>query len=618
MTPTPHSADLPAIRSPRSARPRRRRGLLCALALLAALLGSGTPSIAVADPALPPAPPASAQPSPPPSPTRWQTPPPAPTPVLPSPAPPATSPAPSDPTGTGAEDPDCGIRHISGCVAKAIDGFFQRVVDSALNPLLGLLSHTLLSTPDPGSLPRVGELWSSSWQMVLACYGLIVVAAGVLVMTYEMLQTRWTVRELVPRLVTGFVAGAMSMLIATQAISWANALATAIGGDALDPNSAAAALTELTATSPGSGLFAILLLNVLTVTITVLLITYVVRVAITIVLIVAAPLALMCHGLPHTEPIARWWWRAFGACLAIQVVQSLVLVTALRVFLSPGGFVFFAPTQTGIVNILVALALMTILVKIPFWLLSALKIGPGHSMAGSLIKGFIAYKTFGLIKGHSSGPTPRRAPPRPPSGMRSSGTASGEADPYTRVRATRDGQLMLPLPGVRRAKSARSQQPHTVPTAASPSQQRGQPNQRRGRQLSLPLWAPEPTPPVGRDGQYRLPITVARVPAVRRATPPSPAAPSHRGQLAFDFDPDPFKGNRALRSGQYPLPLEVRRGSATTPPTRSAPPPRGASLPASTPPSPPPAARPPGRQLRLPLPNLPVTSRARRSGGPKK
>ncbi|WP_433657953.1 hypothetical protein ACQPW1_39470 [Nocardia sp. CA-128927] len=486
------------------------------------------------------------------------------------------------------------------------------MVDSALNPLLDLLSTTLLTTPEPQSLPRVGELWDSSWQMVLACYGLIVIAAGMLLMAYETLQTRWPLHELAPRLVVGFVAGAMSMLIATQAISWANALAAAIGGDALDPNSATAALEQLTATSPGSGIFMILLLNVLTVTITVLLITYVVRVAITIVLIVAAPLALMCHGLPHTESIARWWWRAFGACLAIQVVQSLVLVTALRVFLSPGGFVFFAPTQTGIVNLLVALALMTILVKIPFWLLSALNIGHGRSMAGSLVKGFIAYKTFGLIKGHGAGPTPRRGGPAPV-GARSGSAAGSESDPYARVRATRDGQLMLPLPGVRRVETTRPQ-PHTAPTASTPptpSQQRVQPNQRRGRQLSLPLWAPEPTPPLGRDGQYRLPITVARVRTTRRSGAPPPPAPSHRGQLAFDFDPDPFKGNRPTRSGQYPLPLGVRRVPGRP---ASAAPPRAV---APTPPSPPPSSRP-GRQLQLPLPNLPVTSRARRSGGSTK
>jgi hypothetical protein len=44
------------------------------------------------------------------------------------------------------------------------------VVTAALNPLLGLLSTTLLTTPTPASLPRIGELWTNSWQILLTCY----------------------------------------------------------------------------------------------------------------------------------------------------------------------------------------------------------------------------------------------------------------------------------------------------------------------------------------------------------------------------------------------------------------------------------------------------------------
>ncbi|MFX0581108.1 hypothetical protein [Nocardia nepalensis] len=610
MTPTTLSGGRVIHPSPPSSIATKRQWwrLLWALAVIATILGSGT-AIAAADPVVTPTQPAPSQP-----PTVWQTTPPAPTPVTPTPA------RPGDPTGPGnggSEDPECGVRHISGCVAKAIDGFFQRLVDSALNPLLDLLSQTLLTTPEPQSLPRVGELWQSSWQLVLACYGLIVVAAGVLLMTYELLQTHWTLRELAPRLAVGFIAGAVSMLIATKAIALANTLTTAIGGDGLDPDSAGAALKHLAVTSSGSGgIFTVLLANVLVVMVTVLLVTYVVRVIVTIVLVVAAPLALMCHGLPQLESIAWWWWRAMCACLAIQVVQSMVLITAARVFLSPGDETGFLGLKGPMVNLIVGLALMGILVKTPFWLLSALRIGHGRSMIGSLARGFIAYKTFGLLSGRSSRPGPRRTP----SGRgQASPTAAGDPDPYARVRSTRDGQLMLPLSGVRRIKQTRSQQPqpNTAPAASSALQPKQQPKQRRGRQLTLPLWPREPAPLVGRDGQYRLPITVARVPSARRAKPPTPPAPSHRGQLAFDFDPDPYRGNRPTRSGQYPLPLEVRRVPARPPTAPTSP---HAAAPVGSPPPPPPPRQPrrAGQQLLLPFPNLPIKPRARRSGGSKK
>ncbi|MBV7706510.1 hypothetical protein NOVA_27360 [Nocardia nova] len=451
------------------------------------------------------APQPSATPSPAP---RWHTEPPTTTPP-PSTAPGSLNPQPpTDPQnpvdpqspiypGTGtpqdysSEPGDCGVTHISGCVAQAIDGFFHRLVTSALNPLLNLMSHTLLTTPDPTSLPHVRQLWDSSWQLVVALYGLVVMGAGVLLMVRETLQTQWSWRELVPRLVIGFVSGALSMAGATAAIRFANALAEAVSGNGVDADSAAAALTQLTDTGPGGGIFVLLLGVALVVILVVLMVAYVVRIAITVMLVIAAPLALMCHALPGFESIARWWWRSFGACLAIQVVQSLVLITSLRVFLTPGDWGFFGPNAQGMVDQIVAIALMGILVKTPFWLLSVMRIGQGRTLAGSIVRSYITYKTLGALKATTSKPTrtattakpaAARRPPRP-------------ADPYARVRATRDGQLMLPLEGVHRVKR--------------------QPNPVAGQPVSTPK--------------------------------PAPSRASRGKQLAFDFDvpatPDPYRGS---------------------------------------------------------------------------
>jgi hypothetical protein len=252
---------------------------------------------------------------------------------------PATGTAAGQPGETGSERVDCGITSIGGCVTKAITTFFRDLVIAALNPLLDLLSTSLLSTPSPESLPRVGELWTQSWQILLACYGLLVMMAGLVLMVYESLQTHYSIKEIAPRLVVGFLTGALSLFLATKAIALANALTTAVMGGGLDAHSASTALkTMLTTVLTGGGIFLILLGVVLVVALIVLLITYLVRVALTIILIAGAPLALMCHGLPQTEPLAYWWWKAFTGCLAIQLAQSLTLITGLRVFLSPGGF----------------------------------------------------------------------------------------------------------------------------------------------------------------------------------------------------------------------------------------------------------------------------------------
>lgn len=556
--------------------------------------------------------------------------------------PPPTSPGTQHPSHDGdSGDTDCGITNIGGCITAAINAFFRGIVTAALNPLLGLLSHTLLTTPTPDSLPRIGALWTNSWQILLASYGLLILIAGVLVMSYETLQTRLSVKEVAPRIVVGFLAGALSLWLASKAIDLANGLAQAVMGGGLDANTAGKSLKHLVLGSLGGGIFVIIIGLVLAGMLIVLLVTYIVRVALTVILIAGAPIALMFHALPQTEGVASWWWKAFGGCLAIQVCQSLTLITAMRVFLAPGGFTLFGPTATGLVNLLVALALLYILFKIPFWILSSVRGGGGHSLLGSLARGVIAYKTFGLLGGR--GQSGVRTPPTSGGrGARGSGESRAQADPYSHTRATADGQYLLPLTGVRRTR-------HTSPAPGSAPAPK--PRARAGRQLALPLgddW-PENKPVLGRDGQYRLPLDVPRGTPQRPSAPPTRGSRSsrrHSGQMELPFDP--YQGNRPTRSGQYPLPLDVQRHLA---PTRPPGPPtsgarrarRGAghgelpfdpyegnrAIPSGqyplpldgvhrvprppnppTPPPPPPAPRraPAGRQLRLPL-DLPQRTR---------
>jgi hypothetical protein len=487
------------------------------------------------------------------------------------PQPTTSAPAPSTP-GSGSSgdsgngDAGCGITNIGGCITNAINGFFRGIVTDALNPLLDLLSKTLLTTPTPDSLPRVGELWNNSWQILLACYGLLVLIGGILVMAYETVQTRHSIKEIAPRLVVGFLAGALSLWVATKAIEIANGLAQAVMGGGLDANSAGETLKNLVLGSLNGGIFIIFVGLFLAGMLIVLLVTYIVRVALTIILIAGAPLALMAHALPQTEGIARWWWKAFGGCLAIQIGQSLALITAMRVFLAPGGFTLFGPTVDGLVNLLVSIAIMYVLFKIPFWFLGSLR-GGGRSLLGSIVRGFIAYKTFGLLGGRGGGK------PRPSGGggRGGGGGGRGPVDPYARARTTASGQYMLPLTGVRRTRPAPKPKPAPAP----------KPRPAQGRQLALPLGDDWPEwKQHGPDGQYRLPLDVERV----KPTPPTPSGGSggrprgrSRGGQQLELPFDPYRGNRANRGGQYPLPLDgVRRvpRPASPPPPAAPPPPR--------------------------------------------
>jgi hypothetical protein len=316
--------------------------------------------------------------------------------------------SPSSGSGDSSSDSDCSWwdpTTWSDCISDAITGFFSGVVSDALNPLLKLLSNTLLTTPSLSSIPEVGQLWDSSWQLMIACYGMLILIAGIIVMAYETVQSRHSIKEIGPRLVAGFIAGSLSLWVAKEGIELANGLAQAVIGNGLDASTAGTTLANMLLGGKGSNsIFFVLLLIALIGLLIVLLVTYIVRVAITILLIAAAPLFLMLHALPHTEGMAYWWWKAYGAVLSIQIGQSFVLIMALKVLLAPGGFTLFGLTSTGLINVLVSLALMYILVKIPFWALGAIRGGGGgrRGLIRTAIRGLIAYKTMGLLGGVGS------------------------------------------------------------------------------------------------------------------------------------------------------------------------------------------------------------------------
>ena len=443
---------------------------------------------------------------------------------------PPTPPPPPSPSGG-----ECGITDIGACVADGINNFFWALVVGALNSLLKLVGETLLATPTLEQLPRVGELWESSRGIAVASYALLVMVAGIVLMAYETLQTRTTIRQVAPRVAVGFLAANLSLLLADKAIEFANALSTGLLGMGLDPSNTAKTLSILLTQTvmssiSSAGLFGTLISLGLVVLLISLVGTYVMRVAVTVVLLAGAPLFLICHGLEQTDGIARWWWRAFFGVLGIQVGQSLALIAALRVFFAEGGFTIFGPTPSGLINLIVTGALLWVLVKIPGWVMHHIQIGGGgRTFLGSLIRGFLMYKTFGLLKGATA-----TAATAAHSGHgRRGGGHSGRTDPYANTRTAGDGQYMLPLGGLRKAK-AKPKHDAAEPTAAV----------RPKGQLTLPFehgW-PENRPVLGRDGQYRLPLNVKRTPrstgAAVSSTPRT--APRSGRQLELPFDPSSF------------------------------------------------------------------------------
>jgi len=258
--------------------------------------------------------------------------------------------------------------------------------------VLTLLGATLLATPDVTG-GRVGDLWLVSLGIANTCFVLFVLAGGIVVMGHETVQTRYAVKDIAPRLVVGAIAANVSLALAGVGIGLANALSSALLGQGVDAHSATAVLRQLAlAPLDTGGIFLTLLGLVVAVLAVVLLLTYLIRVAVLVLLIAAAPLALVCHALPQTEGAARLWWRAYVGCLTIQVGQSLVLVTAVRVFFAADGHAALGLTASGsLVDVLLACCLLYVLVKIPSWVGRAVFSGHGSSTL-RVVKTAVVYK----------------------------------------------------------------------------------------------------------------------------------------------------------------------------------------------------------------------------------
>lgn len=589
-----------------------------------------------------PAPPAPSPSEPAPAPDVPSTPT-APSPSEPteSPSPPPVPPAPQPPPTQEPEAPSW----IGQKVTEAVNGWLGGLAADAIRPLAELAGGLL----DPARLlgiTQIRQLWENSRLVANSLFGLLVVLGGLVVLGHETLQTRWALKEILPRLLIGAVAANLSWWVITSAIELTAGLAVAIAGNQM---TAGQILTRfIVAFVAGGGAFQLVLSLVLTVMVSALVLMFIVTLALLAVLTICSPLALCLHALPHTEPVAWLWWRALVATLATPILDAVILALIGRIMLTPGSFgVFFLPpvatAASTLLNLLVVLALLYLMLKIPRVMfriatgragrgsrgmvrstlrsallyagLQATGLGPALGAVGAAARRSPLHRLVGstassLLGGHrasSGGPgMPRSTRPHPnPSARPARATqrqASG-SDPYDWESATPDGQLMLPLRGVRPGRrrllgtdppaAARRRRP---PEPAAPGAKRVY----KGRQTSL--WS-RPTllsAPLA-DGQYPLPFPATRdhSRAHRTATHPDPTHQQAQHQRpAYGRAP----GQRALwaRSdlsneprpdGQYPLPFPI---------TRVPPPPSRAPSPSAAPTQRDRAATV-GRQLTFPL-----------------
>lgn len=259
-----------------------------------------------------------------------------------------------------------GFFDVGGRIAKAVDGWFAGLVNGAVQPVFDLIGDAAFTTPDLTGNGRVRDLWLASWAAANTLFVLFIVAAGLIGMAHETLQTRYRVKELVPRLVAGWLAANASLVLARVAIGLANALSRAFVSEGAGFGGVASVLKLAVASAlPGAPLFMVLIALLAVALGLCLACVGIVRVCTVVVLVGAAPLFLIGYALPQTEGAARLWWRALIGCLGVQVGQAVVATTAVRVFLAaPGGGLLGLP-RSALTDLLAVTCLLWLALRIP-------------------------------------------------------------------------------------------------------------------------------------------------------------------------------------------------------------------------------------------------------------
>lgn len=315
-------------------------------------------------------------------------------------------PAPATPEGTGkvgagkAAKP--GLLDIPGQIESAITEWFAGLVKDALNPVMELVGRTLLSTPQVTGTASIRGYWQLCLGIADALLILVIVAAGALVMTHETLQSSYALKQMLPRLIVAALAANASLALSGQMVSLANVLAGGLLGGGVNPVAAGHTLEALVLGSvTGGGIFMILLGLACALLAVILLVLYLVRAAVIVLLVCAAPLMLLAHGLPQTETLARLWWRGMLAALGVQVAQALTLAAAVHVFLATGGDAVLGIDSGGsVISLLLVLCLFYVLVRIPFWA-KDMVLSPRHSL--SAVRMVKTYVSARVVRGALGG-----------------------------------------------------------------------------------------------------------------------------------------------------------------------------------------------------------------------
>ncbi|RQX00932.1 hypothetical protein [Micromonospora inaquosa] len=271
-----------------------------------------------------------------------------------------------------------------------VDWLAERLQD-LLGGLLAYLSSSMFLSPNVTVLPQVQTIATKSAYVVNTCFILAIIAAGIATMAGGSVEMRYSIKDLVPRLIVGLVASNFAVALSAALIEIANALSVSTVGTAAPTTDAVnATRTHVAAalSDEGTALVALVVGLLIVGLMFALLGSWIVRIGVLIIWAGVAPVALACYATPWTQGAADLWWRTGIGCLATPTLQAIAFSTGVQLLIDPNSSlpVLIGLPGSDIINLMITAVLLWVTLKIPSMMRRYVTHKGGPSMGGVLVR----------------------------------------------------------------------------------------------------------------------------------------------------------------------------------------------------------------------------------------
>ena len=261
---------------------------------------------------------------------------------------------------------------------------------------LGASSFNFITrTPPEGSYQSasVVTLWTWVVGVADAALALLTLWGGYNVIVRHALGARYaSAMELLPRLALAALAANLSLLFSSFFVDFNNALCAGVGQVSLPGYSAMSAVTS--AQSAAQDVAGLLLALIYGIVGLLLVLQMLLRLALLDLLIVVAPLGLLCWALPQTQAWSRLWTSTFVATALVQFLQILTLRLGAALILQPTP----GRLDTAVLTLLVGIADLYLTFKLPGMLRAwALRSIGAASMGGLMEQGMVMARAASAV-----------------------------------------------------------------------------------------------------------------------------------------------------------------------------------------------------------------------------